>query len=239
MHTRTPSRTVCLLLAVLGLNILLGCASFKQGTQNAMHRIRGTNPVDDFYEDEYEDEDPDVQAATGSNSSIAQPASSSPRKGPFFDIPEQWKIVKGTKASARYKLKHTSDDSTSMVITRVPWDGDDAQRQDALRRSHQTVIGQMPAVYKKKEYREWIADDESSRIMTALQGKKAKDAPLMTILGYSVGIEQDNYMVFAAFPSETSREDDILLLVDSLRPTPKTPAAEKQAEGDVPKPAKP
>lgn len=235
MHPRTPSRFICLVLAVLGLNILLGCAAFRQGTQNAMQKIRGINPVDDFYDDEDDEDAPNVQKAAGTDSSVAQPSKGMISKGSFFDIPAQWEIVKITKASSRYKLKHSAGENASMVVTRVPWDGDETQRQNALRQSHQDIIGQMPSVYKKKDYREWIADDDGSRIMTALEGRKADDAPMMTILGYSVGIKKDNYMVFAAFPSKTSRKEDILFLVDSLRPltepTPK-PVPEPEATAE-------
>ena len=217
MHLRTPSHAVCLLLAIVGLNILLGCASISQGTQNAMDKIRASNPVDDYFED---DEDSAVQNAAGQDSDVAQQAEAAPKKGPFFDLPDQWSIVNAAPGSSRYKLKHSAGDNASMVITHTAWEGDKAQRQEALRDAHQAIIGQMPAVYKKKEYREWIDDQDNSRIMTALEGRKSKDSPVMTILGYSVGVEQDNYMVIAAFPSEVSHKADVVFLVESLRPMP-------------------
>lgn len=228
--TISSSHFVAIAYTIFGVGILLGCAQTKEHLKPAGDRInasfkRAVDPLDDLFgnkkkttttnkkEDKEEDKEEDKKAQDAAKSVQNQDL--------FFDVPSNWTIVKFVETSKRYQLKHDTAEGASLVITYQKLDPSlkPEQRQERLRQTHQALISRLPESYKKQEYREWNKNNRP-HILTALKGKKKEDAPEVTIMGYSVAVDQYDYIIFAAFPSTTSLSSDIESVVKSLRTVP-------------------
>lgn len=220
--TISSSHFVAIAYTIFGVGILLGCAQTKERLKPAGDRInasfkRAVDPLDDLFGNKKK-----TTTANKEDDKKAQDAAKTVQNQDlFFDVPSNWTIVKFVETSKRYQLKHDTAEGASLVITYQKLDPNlkPEQRQERLRQTHQALISRLPESYKKQEYREWNKNDRP-HILTALKGKKKADAPEVTIMGYSVAVEQYDYIVFAAFPSAKSLGTDIESVVKSLRIVP-------------------
>ncbi len=220
-----PSPWLTLCYGVIIACIVLGCASINRGVRSAV------NPLTDVFSGDKKG----AKADKADAQTQAQAQAAAAQSDMFFDTPPGWTITKYVEESNRYQLKHDRVESASLVITTQALTAQDVRGQwEELQRGHDALLNKLTATYPVFDARSKPRDPRPM-LYTRLQGSKG-DGPEMIIEGYSLAIEGDAFIIFAAYPSENVvLEGDVADVVQSLRPrvTLESGAPDEEDEADA------